>query len=889
MAEVAAAALLGGELYEYNHDNFKYDRKQRQRKEYKEIDLRIEQAKLWREDVACICDLVQKKSKTYCLVAVLVLSFSMSLWCQGRLPIGTPTWIMLGNQVAAGSGFLFLTLVVWLAMYASVSSQAYSTRLLTQLIRLPIPTWEELEACRTYSSSFEKLEARHMFRIPFITGPQEGLVADRTAALGRVDDTQQTEIFTSRESASPSAESISGRPTATDPWGLEARGDDIYELGCKYGSEVASLRHIKLMRHAAMFWQSYDAFARMSLNIGMNQIMVGLSYFILGYQAIDLEAPFAAFAGVLGLMCLSGAIARLDMSLSRASQVIVDLCLIIGPVFSCLAAYQLSGRKPWTVSEDAHARFYMAYGFFAHGLFLLMLTFSSGLQESKIGDSYPTSFKTVLWSDVFGSVPRQEGRDTLQDNSMPPSSRSENLISETRSKLEAPETDAHGIARQTSQRSAGEIGYYAMDYMEDFGADSHEVECAGAESSTHKRPGLNSFTYEADSGKPMPISYRDGAPPGAADDMRNVQGAPRMWHKLDAQKPGTEFFDASSFFPERSDDEDRGKIVTGHDREAPAFLPQKAFRAATAVVGIVWWLAALYQMLDAFNVVHFADFSDHVVIVGNPPSLLQAFHGRVSGFHPGAPAHKIEVTFPSPLADLRGLSCDAFGHHFVVTDGLATFVGELKAIDASNSSTIDFKEMDHCTNLLGEAFDDTAIACSKTNATDDVSCEVIVLHQNGKRLTTCPIQSHASSNPGQMAEISQQWLHHQPESEQVGWLYLAPDCEDTSPMQCATVGTTHGRVSRLAHYDNQLVPESVLPQGSNTKEPSPSGVVRNFDHKYVGVLQARNNVQVFDMERGMADVGSLPLPMHAKIRSFCVAAGHMYVMSEGPMPEIWRI
>merc|ERR1719272_2595773 len=100
----------------------------------------------------------------------------MSLWCQGRLPTGTPTWIMLGNQVSAGAGFCFLTMVIWLGIYASVAAQGYHCRLLTQLVRLPIPSWEEVEACRTYGSSFEKLEGRQMFRVPFFMGTQEGLV-----------------------------------------------------------------------------------------------------------------------------------------------------------------------------------------------------------------------------------------------------------------------------------------------------------------------------------------------------------------------------------------------------------------------------------------------------------------------------------------------------------------------------------------------------------------------------------------------------------------------------------------------------------------------------------------------------------------------------------------
>jgi biotin transporter BioY len=105
-----------------------------------------------------------------------MLGFTVQLWVQGVLPDTTPDWLMLGNQVAIGGAFVFLLLTVWLAMHASVSAQGLQARLLTQMVRLPIPTWEEIEACRTYGSQFEKVEARQMFRIPFAMGPQEQLV-----------------------------------------------------------------------------------------------------------------------------------------------------------------------------------------------------------------------------------------------------------------------------------------------------------------------------------------------------------------------------------------------------------------------------------------------------------------------------------------------------------------------------------------------------------------------------------------------------------------------------------------------------------------------------------------------------------------------------------------
>ena len=44
---------------------------------------------------------------------------------------------------------------MWFAVHASNAAQAASAEILTQRVRLPIPTWEELERMRTYAASFE--------------------------------------------------------------------------------------------------------------------------------------------------------------------------------------------------------------------------------------------------------------------------------------------------------------------------------------------------------------------------------------------------------------------------------------------------------------------------------------------------------------------------------------------------------------------------------------------------------------------------------------------------------------------------------------------------------------------------------------------------------------
>merc|ERR1719181_2380688 len=98
--------------------------------------------------------------------------------CKARVPPGAPMWMASAHTLALMSALMYLFLSLWLGMHAFVSAQAYKVRILTQLVRLPIPTWESVEACRTYGSSFEKLKGSQLLRVPFAMGKHEGRVSE---------------------------------------------------------------------------------------------------------------------------------------------------------------------------------------------------------------------------------------------------------------------------------------------------------------------------------------------------------------------------------------------------------------------------------------------------------------------------------------------------------------------------------------------------------------------------------------------------------------------------------------------------------------------------------------------------------------------------------------
>eukprot|EP00429_Kryptoperidinium_foliaceum_P061785 CAMPEP_0176100330 /NCGR_PEP_ID=MMETSP0120_2-20121206/50319_1 /TAXON_ID=160619 /ORGANISM="Kryptoperidinium foliaceum, Strain CCMP 1326" /LENGTH=177 /DNA_ID=CAMNT_0017434371 /DNA_START=84 /DNA_END=614 /DNA_ORIENTATION=- len=170
-AAAAATGSTGISLFEYNRENFLYDRKMRQETEYQIMDFRIKQAELWREDVKDIIGLTSVKMDTYLIVNAVQLGFCVMAFCEGRIAAGTPTWLIGCHTLCLGGAFMYLLMSVWLSMHASVTAKAYEVRLLTQHVRLPVPTWAQLEGARTYGSTFEKVNTRQMFRMPFAMGP----------------------------------------------------------------------------------------------------------------------------------------------------------------------------------------------------------------------------------------------------------------------------------------------------------------------------------------------------------------------------------------------------------------------------------------------------------------------------------------------------------------------------------------------------------------------------------------------------------------------------------------------------------------------------------------------------------------------------------------------
>jgi hypothetical protein len=153
-------------LFEYNRENFLFDRTQNQLRVYQIQKMRVAQVKQFRDDLRQLFDLTISKMDMYLLFDILLLLFEGGLFYDGRLPHGTPAWLFWLWAMSLGSAMFFLCLSIFFAIHASIAAQTFQVRVLTQWLRLPIPSAEDIHAAAGTATEFEQTRAKDMLRVP---------------------------------------------------------------------------------------------------------------------------------------------------------------------------------------------------------------------------------------------------------------------------------------------------------------------------------------------------------------------------------------------------------------------------------------------------------------------------------------------------------------------------------------------------------------------------------------------------------------------------------------------------------------------------------------------------------------------------------------------------
>jgi len=903
----SCVATATKDVWDYNRENYMYDRKMRQKQELQVMGFRVRQAELWREDVRDLVDLTEKKMDYYMVVCTLALEFCITMLTEGRLEPGTPTWLLRFYLLTLCSALLYMLLALWLAMHASVVAQGSCARLLTQFVRLPIPTWDELEACRTYGASFEAQGVAEQLRVPFVQPLFEGQQISQAPVPARPTEQRETRLGVAQSASGyVSHGSVAGSNAAAqeavDPWKLERSGRDIYELK---PSPVADLRHVELVRRAAVYYQSYDAFARLSLSFGMNQLFLAIMYFCFGYVGIQDGAPLPATFVAIVMVAMILLHLELDWTPTKDQQKVSYLLVLGGP---CCTAIAIWSWIMWNVSGSLLTNAVLPFAYASHGLWLWWMIHTSGIVHLNNGSVLPLKFRAVLYLDVFGWMAKdrkQSGEEEVEtgideerdvSSTVPLHSRFGGRLFGVLGRL----------GRRSDTYSSRAQAFPRQILNPDFAPARPEDADMCTESPIEANL-RNRFD---------PDRHRKGQKMHHFEPVIGVGGTHLPQANSGAFSPENFFpyggWKASDVKPPRTE-----RTVSSHNHWKPGHTPAKVFQSLTSLICVLWGVSFVlsFDFLTGnrleFKTQTLPEVEDSIVEAmlqsrgqggdkrQNPYGVYGADAGRnptgarvylqtpqlhVSPVMPMLQGEPVHVEWPSKwLFTPQFMSCDASGH-FTVADDVNLYAGHLRRVDERQNASvgadsleaalpsggqpvkgISFSSVVPCRGLEGQSLTDVTMFCPANS-----SCRALVLVGKHNHLVECSLRrSSLASMDAPQWLIAGAWLH---KDERVQSFGLDSTCRSVM-RDCVIVVTDSGRVVLLRRHmrkRQEFVPSRAvkrLPVGRTSLRLLEGGRVYLMLHKSLQALHVDGHT-----------VGEWSLPTGADWLSHCSAGGHLYVL-----------
>eukprot|EP00439_Symbiodinium_sp_Y106_P071042 s321_g12.t1 len=164
-------------------------------------------------------------------------------------------------------------------------------------------------------------------------------------------------------------------------------------------------KHVELFRKLQAKWQCYDAYSRISMALGVNQMIQSVNYFVVGYTMIQTCSPSNGYAATIIFQGCTFGLAFLDIAGLRswkifALQLVGALPMLILVAMLTVANRGRSGSESIALLCPAFYASPLCAYVEALWLELFMLTAKPSDDEA----SLPRRFRTVLFLDVFGDA-----------------------------------------------------------------------------------------------------------------------------------------------------------------------------------------------------------------------------------------------------------------------------------------------------------------------------------------------------------------------------------------------------------------------------------------------------------------------------------------------------
>lgn len=411
MALLAAGLGVTGaakELFSYNRENYKWDKEQKLERETWRYEMQLKRFELYREDVRDLVALTVDRMDVYHLVGSMFLSFSVFLFVEGRVK-NAPPFVLFLFLFSNASAFVYLLLAVWLSMHASIAAHSVGVRLLTRFVRLPIPSDKQLQNLTWQLKTFEQQGAANLLRLPFLDRKSDTYTdaggADASGTLAKSEGAQSGSV-TLRVPPSPTASSRLRSPRDQLRAEENLLPDDMEnftggEALLTGGRGAGPGRHVQLFRELQIKWQCYDAYCRVCMSLGANQVLQGLSYYSICHSMVENQSPTTGFLMIACFQSATVALAVLDLVGIRTAEIF--LVQLIGILPCVIAACTISVQKHETHGNlHRDERFVLSpLCFVMQGVWLELWLRLSAPEQTKFKLPLPGKFRQVLFLDVF--------------------------------------------------------------------------------------------------------------------------------------------------------------------------------------------------------------------------------------------------------------------------------------------------------------------------------------------------------------------------------------------------------------------------------------------------------------------------------------------------------
>lgn len=418
-----------------------------------EIDYRIQRQQLYREDIRDLMELTVSRMDIYHVVGTLLLTFCVTWYTdnkmldkESQLPEWYVTLFLVSNFSACG----YLVFSVWLAMHASIAANSIGVRLLTSYVRLSIPSKEYLDKIKVsimpFVDQFLDMGRRLVKAVPRgLAKATQGPAPDSA-----IEDVTAAGLRRRRSSAAPTGGSSQAQPlrlrrsvsSGTDSGDASGDAEDT-----AVPQDEDEQRHFRRFLQEQTRWLSYDAYSRVCMSCGMNQLLQALAYYVLGIVWGD--SPITAVISFAAIELLGLLLLLLDMdntSRDRRGQAAFFFFYISPPI--------LGGMLLWAPEFHLLSEFHvvMLSGpcFLLHAAWVMyverQVCSNTGVTETSAGPAalLPGRLRTVRYLNVVSLVQRRLASDVHAEEAMA----AVRLVREARADLEG------AVAEQMEREAA---------------------------------------------------------------------------------------------------------------------------------------------------------------------------------------------------------------------------------------------------------------------------------------------------------------------------------------------------------------------------------------------------------------------------------------------------